>query len=99
MVGPRMDPKPMVAPYAPRAAPRCSGENSTWMNDSTCGNISPLATPCSTRAAIRTPIVGAAEQTMLVAVKATIPIRNSRRRPKMSPSRAPVISMQANPNW
>ncbi len=51
--------------------------------------------PCSARVTIRTPGEGAAAQAADIAVKPAEPIRNRRRRPKMSPSRAPVTSSTA----
>ena len=42
-----------------------------------------------------TPMFGAAAQAAEKSVKPAEPMRNSRRRPKMSPSRAPAISRTA----
>ena len=47
--------------------------------------------PGATRKVIRNPGEGAAAQAADISVKPAEPMRNSRRRPKMSPSRAPVI--------
>lgn len=45
-----------------------------------------------------TPTLGATAQAAEKKVKPTDPIRNSRRRPKMSPRRAPAISRTAKAN-
>ena len=60
-----------------------------------CGIIAAAPAPWTSRAAIRNANVGASPQASEAAVKASTPMRNIRRRPKMSPSRAPVISRVA----
>jgi len=51
--------------------------------------------PCSARAAIRTSMLGASAAAAEAAVKMVSPIPNSLRRPKRSPSAAPVMSSTA----
>jgi hypothetical protein len=55
----------------------------------------PPATPCSSRAPISSPTVGAAPLKALVATNADRAIRNIRRLPRVSPSRPAGTS--ANP--
>ena len=52
-------------------------------------------TPCTARAAISQPIVGASAAAADPAVKMTIPIRNMRLRPNRSPRAAPIRSSTA----
>ncbi|WP_237534704.1 hypothetical protein [Streptomyces sp. SID3343] len=59
-----------------------------------CGVIMAAPTPCTTRAAISTPEVGARPAAGEAGVNSTMPTPNSRRLPYRSPSR-PAVSMQA----
>jgi hypothetical protein len=86
----------MVAPRMPKALPRSAPRNISWINPEFCGVIMPPATPCSSRAAISRPMVGAAPLSALVTTNADRAIRNMRRRPNVSPSRPAGTS--ANPN-
>ena len=97
--GPRIVAIPMVAPKMPNALPRSFGGMVTWMTASTCGNINPLPRPCRMRARTSVVAFGASPHRALAIVKVDIPIMNSFLRPKMSPSRAPVISRQAKLSW
>ena len=89
----------MVAPKMPNALPRSFGGMVTWMTASTCGNISPLPRPWMILATTRVVASGASPHRALATVKVDMPIMNSFLRPKMSPSRAPVISRQAKLSW
>jgi len=75
---------------------RCALLNTTWMMPRTCGNIRPEHMPCTTRATIRVTALGAAPHTAEAAVKPSMPHRNMRLRPYVSPSRPPVTSTHAN---
>jgi hypothetical protein len=61
-----------------------------------CGIRIAANRPCTSRAAISVPVVGARPHRTEEAVKPVTPSRNRRRRPKMSPSRAPVMRPMAN---
>ena len=52
--------------------------------------------PCTARAAISTPMLGASAAAALDRVNMVIPMANIRRRPNRSPSAAPVSSSTAN---
>ncbi len=56
--------------------------------------IAPIA-PCTTRQAISMPGLCATPHSADMMVNPVTPIRNSRLRPKVSPSRPPVISTSA----
>jgi len=67
----------------------------TWMTARTWGTmIAPIA-PCTTRLAISMLGLWAAPHSADMMVKPMTPMRNSRLRPKMSPSLPPVISTRA----
>ena len=89
--------KPIDVPYNPIANRRSCGANSTRMIASTCGVSVAAIIACSTREAIS--IVGfiANPHSADASVNPPIPTRNTLLRPKMSPSRPPVISDTANP--
>jgi len=93
--GPLTVPRPAVTPKPASALIRSRGGKMTWMTDSTCGTmIAPIA-PCATRQAMSMPGPCAAPHRAEKTVKPATPIRNSRLRPNMSPSRPPVISTSA----
>jgi hypothetical protein len=77
----------IVAPRMPKARPRSAPRNICWINPEFCGVSMPAATPCTSRAAISSPMVGAAPVSALVTMNADRAIRNIRRRPSASPSR------------
>ncbi len=79
----------------PIALPRSFGGNAFVMIDSVAGIISAAPTPCAARPT--TSHVAVCEKAMkrLDAPKIATPIRNQRRRPKMSPRRPPVTSRTA----
>jgi hypothetical protein len=87
--------RPMTAPRIPKARPRSRGGMLTWITDSTCGYMSALKAPCTTRDTTSTVAVGAAPHAAEAAVKPIMPTRNRRFLPKMSPSRAPVMRVMA----
>ncbi len=84
-----------MTPKPASALIRSDGGNITWMTDSTCGIMIPPMAPCATRKAISWPGLCAAPHRADIAVKPATPIRNSRLRPKVSPSLPPVISTSA----
>ena len=65
------------------------------MIDSDAGFISAAPTPCTARAPIRKPAVGASPQASEESVKIAIPTMKMRRRPMRSPSLPPVIRSAA----
>ena len=80
----------------PIARPRSSGGNVLEMIESVPGIISAAPTPWTAREATSQPSVGARPIVAEAAANTTTPMRNTRRRPKMSPSRPPVTSSTAN---
>jgi hypothetical protein len=94
--GPATAPRPTMAPYMPNTLPRSCAGNVTWMIDSTCGTIIAPATPCRTRDATSMSGLTASPHSAEATVKPPMPSRNRRLRPKMSPSRPPVIRPSAN---
>ena len=93
--GPAMVARPMVAPSRPNTRPRSCGGKLTWMTDSTCGNMSAAISPCTTREMSSMTALCASPHSAEATTKPPMPIMNSRLRPKMSPSRPPVISSSA----
>ena len=65
------------------------------MIESVAGIISAAPMPWTMRLAIRVVVPGASPAAAEEAANRTIPIRNTRRRPKMSPRRPPVASRTA----
>ncbi len=86
---------PAVPLYMLSALPRRCPLVVAWMVASTCGSISAEAAPCATRAATSVQASGARPHATEVTPNATVPQRNSRRRPIMSPSRPPRTSSTA----
>ena len=66
------------------------------MRPMVCGMINAAAAPCTARAPISRPAAGAAAQTSEASTKPATPTLNTFARPKMSPSRPPVIRRTAN---
>ncbi len=79
--GPVIAASPTTAPNTANALPRASAGNTTWMVDSTCGNINPLAIPWITRAATSVPIPVAMPLANDAEVNVAMPMRKSRLRP------------------
>ena len=80
---------------APSASPRFSGGNAVESSVSVSGVTIAAPAPCSARAAISAPVVGASAAAADAKVKRARPMTNMRRRPNRSPSAAPVNSRTA----
>ena len=93
--GPSATARPPMPPHAPSARPRFSAGTAALRMVSVSGVTIAPPTPCSARAAFSTSIDGASAANAEAAVKIASPITNSRRRPKRSPSAAPVRSSTA----
>ena len=74
----------------PIAIPRCRGGKVAVMIESVAGFISADPAPCTTRAPIRKPALGASPHASEAAVKITSPTMKMNRRPKRSASLPPV---------
>jgi hypothetical protein len=64
--------------------------------DSTWGDISAADAPCTIRAISRKVVLGASPHASEARVNSATPSTNSRRLPKMSPSRPPVMRLDEN---
>jgi hypothetical protein len=87
--------RPLIPPQAPSTRPRRSAGTAALRIVSVSGVTIAPPRPCTARAAISTSIEGASAAAAEPSVKITRPIPNMRRRPKRSPSAAPVISSTA----
>jgi hypothetical protein len=87
--------RPITGPKAPNTLVISLSSKTSLIIPNPWGIISAPNEPCSTRNTINTSIEGATEQAADITVKPADPIRNSRRRPNMSPRRAPVIKKTA----
>jgi hypothetical protein len=94
--GPSATPRPEMPDQAPIASPRFSAGKAVESNVSVSGVTIAAPAPCSARAAISAPVLGASAAAAEASVKMPRPITNMRRRPKRSPSAAPVSSSTAN---
>ena len=88
--GPMAPATPPSPDQVPIARPRSSAQKLDWMMDRLPGTRSAPPMPWSVRAAMSTPSVGETAQSSDAALNQTTPIRNTRRRPKMSPSDPPM---------
>ena len=80
----------------PIALPRSSGGNALEMIDSVPGIISAAPLPCSSAADDEPRLrLGEADERAADSANTTTPVRNTVRRPKMSPRRPPVTSRTA----
>ena len=79
-----------MPPQAPSATPRRSAGTPAERIVSVSGITIAPPRPCTARAASSAPIDGASAAAADAAVKIPMPIANIRRRPKRSPSAAPV---------
>ena len=79
--GPATDAIAPQAVHEPIAAPRSFGPKAMTMIASELGVTSAPAAPCSPRATISTPMVGATAHTSDSTPKAATPIENTRRSP------------------
>ena len=80
----------------PIAWPRSFGGNVAVMIDSVAGFMSAAPIPCTARAPMRKPALGASPQASDESVKTTMPTMKIRRRPYRSASLPPVIISAAN---
>ena len=79
--GPAIEAIAPQAVHEPTAAPRCSGGKAMTMIASELGVTSAPAAPCSARATIRKPIVGATAQASESTPNAATPMAKTRRSP------------------
>ena len=94
--GPIAIARPAMPPHAPSATARRSGGTALERIVRLSGVTKAPPTPWIARATIRTSLDGASAAAADPAVKMTRPRMNIRRRPKRSPSAAPVSSRTAN---
>jgi hypothetical protein len=94
--GPIATARPLIPPQAPRARPRFSAGNAALRIVSVSGVTIAPPIPCAARATISASADGASAAAAEASVKMPSPITNSRRRPKRSPSAAPVSRSTAN---
>jgi len=94
--GPIATARPLIPPQAPSATPRFSTGTAALRIVSVSGVTIAPPIPCAARAAISASTDGASAAAAEASVKMPRPMTNSRRRPKRSPSAAPVRSRTAN---
>ena len=87
--GPIAPATPPSPDQAPMARGRSSAANVDWMMASEPGVSSAPPMPCSARAAISTPMLGARPHSADESANQVTPMRNTRRRPNRSPSAPP----------
>ena len=90
MSGPLATASPPMPPQAPSATPRFSGETAALRMVRVSGVTMAPPSPCTARAAMSASTEGASAAATEAPVKMPSPITNIRRRPKRSPSAAPV---------
>ena len=88
--GPTTVAMPDHASHEPTAGPRCAGGKAATITASALGASSAPNTPCATRPATITSMLGASAHTIDVAPNPTSPIEKTRRSPKTSPSDPPT---------
>ncbi len=93
--GPKATASPPMPPQAPSASPRRSGGTAALRIVSVSGITIAAPRPWTARARLSSSTLGASAAPTEAAVKTATPIANSRRRPKRSPSAAPVRSSTA----
>ena len=76
--------------HSPMAPPRSPAGNAALIIAKLPGVRSAPPTPCTARAAMSCPTLGASPHHTEAAVKTTTPTKNTRLRPKRSPSEPPV---------
>ena len=86
---------PETMPMAPKARARSWAGKLTWIIDNPCGNNSAAVMPWKTREAISTAGVVARPQQAEAKVNPATPTINILLRPRMSPSRPPVMRSTA----
>lgn len=94
--GPKATARPLTPPQMPSATPRRASGTAADRTVSVNGITIAPPTTCSARATSSATIDGASAAPADAAVKIAIPTASSRRRPKRSPSAAPVNSSTAN---
>ena len=95
MNGPLATARPVTALKMPIAVPRRSGGKAALRRARASGSTIAPPTPCTVRAAMSQPASGARAQAADAAANRPRPMAYIRRRPKRSPSAAPVISSTA----
>jgi hypothetical protein len=93
--GPIASASALTPAHVPIALPRSCGGNALAMIDSVAGIMNAAPTPCTARHATSHASPRAKAIMPLDSANVTTPMRNVRRRPKMSPSRPPVTSSTA----
>ena len=93
--GPTATATPVMALKIPIAAPRFSGGKAALRSASATGVSSAAPAPCAARAAISQPTPGASAHAADASANSPRPAAYRFRRPKRSPSAAPVISRTA----
>ena len=93
--GPIASARPETPAQVPIALPRSSGGNALEMIDRVPGIIRAAPLPCSRRPTTSQVCVCAKPMNALLQANTTTPMRNTVRRPKMSPRRPPVTSRTA----
>jgi len=86
---------PAMAPNHAIARALLAPSVRAWMVDSTWGATRDAPRPCTTRPATSRPTDGASAHHTEAAPNHTSPIRSTRRRPKLSPSRPPSTTVLA----
>ena len=94
--GPSATARPLIPPQMPSARPRRSAGTEADRTVSVNGITIAPPRPWAARATSSAKIDGASAAAADAAVKIAMPITSSRRRPKRSPSAAPVNSSTAN---
>ena len=94
--GPSATPRPLTPDQMPSAIPRFSAGNAVLSSVSVSGATIAAPRPCTARAPISAPVLGASAAPADASVKIPRPMTNILRRPKRSPSAAPVSSRTAN---
>jgi hypothetical protein len=95
ITGPRATPSPLMPDQMPSATPRRPAGKASDSRVRVSGVTRAPPAPWSARAATRAPMLGARAAAAEPTVKMARPRLNMRRRPKRSPSAAPVSSRTA----
>jgi hypothetical protein len=96
MNGPLSVANPVSPRYSPIALPRRAGGNTALISVSDSGSTIAAPTPCTARAVISAPMLGASAHATEPSVNTASPTVNTRRRPNRSPRAAPVSNSTAN---
>ena len=94
--GPSAIARPPIPPHAPSASPRFSAGTAALSSVSVSGITSAPPSPCTARATLSASTVGASAAAIDPSVKTASPVAKTRRRPRRSPSAAPVRRKTAN---